>query len=146
MHCLKFYTELFTVKVFEFVNRNFRVLPIKSLFMNISWGSSWDPENALKTYKNISGQPYSQDDKFAKIMTLWIISMFKVICKILLLASLVILAIYNKICTKKKFENKMLYNLLFWFQEYKAISDSLENCKIMHCIMFSIIIKPNFHY
>ena len=27
-------------------------------------GSSWDPANALKIYKDISSQPYLQDDKF----------------------------------------------------------------------------------
>ena len=33
------------------------------------------------------------------------------------------------------------------FDVYKALSDSLENHKIMNCIVFSIILKPpNMHH
>ena len=46
------------------MNRKFRVQITIRKHMN-SWGSSWDLANALKTYKNISGQPYSRDDIFA---------------------------------------------------------------------------------
>ena len=57
------------INVFEFANRNFlRFADQVSIHKHMnSQDSSWDPAdaNALETYKNIFGQPYLRDDKFA---------------------------------------------------------------------------------